>query len=129
MTRKLTNDEIKEWKNAVKEGFRQQATGISEKSSLKPNANRLMPKLDLHGMTLERAHKKFMEFVAIEFMEGSKKLLVITGKGTNNNGRIKKELPHWCEAQPLNEVILSCLPAETKHGGDGAFYIKLKTNL
>jgi len=60
MTRKLTDDEIKEWKNAVKEGFRQKALGISEEKNLKPAANKLMPKLDLHGMTLERAHKKFM---------------------------------------------------------------------
>jgi len=123
MTRKLTDDEIQEWKNAVKAGFRQQSANISEKTPLKPNTKSLMPKLDLHGMTLERAHKKFIEFVAISYMEGAQKILVVTGKG--NPGKIKYELPQWCEAAPLNEVIITCLPAEIKHGGEGAFYIKL----
>ena len=131
MTRKLTDDEIKTWQDAVKDGFRDLAHLKTEKQAAKPKvqANNIDAKLDLHGLTLERAHKKFIEFIYVCVMDDLRKLLVITGKGHSNKngaGKIREEFPKWCEADYLAPLISSCRPAELRHGGDGAFYVVLR---
>ncbi len=126
MTRKLTDDEIKTWQEAVKEGFRDLAHVKKEKLPEKPKVrtNLIDAKLDLHGLTLERAHKKFLEFIYIAAMDDMRKLLVITGKG--KPGKIREEFPKWCEADYLAPLISSCTNAEPRHGGAGAFYVNLR---
>jgi DNA-nicking Smr family endonuclease len=128
MTRKLTDDEIKTWQHAVKEGFRDFAPALKEKLQEKPKVQTgtFDARLDLHGLTLERAHKKFLEFVYFAIMDDLKKLLVITGKGSGNTGRIREELPKWCSADYLAPLISSCKQAELRHGGEGAFYVTLR---
>ena len=129
MTRKLTDEDIKLWQKAVKEGFRGQDSGFGAKESPNPSSRTLNPagiqaRLDLHGLTVERAHKKFLEFIYIAMMDDFRKLLVITGKG--QPGKIRAELPKWCEADYLAPLISSCKPADLKHGGEGAFYVTLR---
>jgi DNA-nicking Smr family endonuclease len=131
MTRKLTDEEIKLWQKAVKKGFRFQDLEGGEKKAPNVESRTLNPKridarIDLHGLTLEKAHKRFMEFIYAASMDNLKKLLVITGKGSGNTGKIRSELPLWCDADYLKPLITSCKPAEQKHGGDGAFYVTLK---
>lgn len=126
MTRKLTDEELKTWQEAVKEGFRDFSFELKEKGKEKHvvQTGAIDAKLDLHGLTLERAHKKFMEFIYFAVMDDLKKLLVITGKG--NPGKIRDEFPKWCSADYLLPLISSCKPAEFRHGGDGAFYVTLR---
>jgi DNA-nicking Smr family endonuclease len=128
MTRKLTDEEQELWRRAERDGFSVQRLALSEKKTpnAKPQTQNAKPqaKLDLHGLTLEKAHKKFLEFIYYAVMDDLKKLLVITGKG--NPGKIREEFPKWCDADYLKPYIASCKIAEPKLGGAGAFEIKLK---
>lgn len=127
MTRKLTDEEVKLWQRAVKEGFVEQLPILREKAKEPPKArqpNSIDAKLDLHGYTIERAHKEFITFIYMCVMEEKHKLLVITGKG--NPGKIREEFPKWCEADYLMPLISSCQVAAPMHGGAGAFYVTLR---
>ncbi len=80
-------------------------------------------KLDLHGMTTQKAHKSLISFIEKHVKLGSRRLLVITGKG---NGILRSELPNWLSVSDLCGWILAFDKAQAKHGGDGAYYILLK---
>src|SRR3954462_15957900 len=64
--------------------------------TFKPNKGRdtaLKIKLDSHGMTIQQAFNAVRMFVEEHSVEGSKYLVVITGK----SGKIAEEFPDWCK--------------------------------
>jgi|CXWL01.1.fsa_nt_gi DNA-nicking Smr family endonuclease len=79
--------------------------------------------LDLHGMTRENAHRALVAFIGQQMKLESRRLLVITGKGS---GILRSSLPDWLTAPNLSEAILAFDVAKQKHGGAGAYYILLK---
>jgi DNA-nicking Smr family endonuclease len=83
-------------------------------------------KIDLHGMTLEQAHRQFKKFMTDKVCAGARCLLIVTGKGAGGEGVIRKSLPLWCEDGALRPHILQKAPAKPKHGGAGATYILLR---
>ena len=97
---------------------------------------RLAPeaRLDLHGMTLERAHAALTGFVLDADARELRLLLVITGKGREpeaaawpqRNGMLRHSVPHWLAAPPLAGRILQVAPAHQRHGGGGAYYVYLR---
>ncbi len=80
-------------------------------------------KLDLHGMSLEKAHKTLLGFIKQHAKFGSRKLLIITGKGS---GALRSELPLWLETESLQKLVSSCKVAPIEQGGDCAFIVMLK---
>ncbi len=84
-------------------------------------------KLDLHGYTLQNAYNLFAEFIEYCHTEKLKNVLIITGKGTGTSGQtINYEFPHWCESNMIEPYIRSYKHAEAIHGGNGAFYVRLR---
>jgi len=91
-------------------------------------------RLDLHGLTLAQAHGALISFVRTQADHGARCVLVITGKGAQNQndfqqppkGRIKAELIHWLNAAPLRAFILAVTEAGPRQGGSGAVYVMLK---
>jgi DNA-nicking Smr family endonuclease len=92
-------------------------------------------RLDLHGMTSERAHSMLVGFVLDAHARGLRLLLVITGKGRpgdpgtvipERHGILRHSLPHWLAAPPLAGKVLQIAPAHQRHGGGGAFYVYLR---
>lgn len=92
-------------------------------------------RLDLHGMTTERAHSALIGFVLDGHARGLRLLLVITGKGRpgdpgtvipERHGILRHSLPHWLAAPPLAGKVLQTAPAHQRHGGGGAFYVYLR---
>jgi len=90
-------------------------------------------RLDLHGMTLERAHAALTAFVLDADARGLRLLLVITGKGREpggvwpqRHGMLRHSVPHWLVAPPLAGHILQVAPAHQRHGGGGAYYVYLR---
>jgi dsDNA-specific endonuclease/ATPase MutS2 len=84
-------------------------------------------KLDLHGLTETGAHNLLMEFVRQEIRRGSRKLLVITGKGSSGKtGVLKANMPRWLDVAPIDRYIGSIDEAPAVLGGEGAFLVKLK---
>lgn len=81
--------------------------------------------LDFHGMGLIEAYDAFLVFIQNAFIKQYTIVLVITGKGIDNQGRIKKSFYYWIEYMEIREMILSC---EQYGDNDGAFYINIKKN-
>ena len=99
-----------------------------------------VPKLDLHGFSLEESNKKVKKFIIESSNRGYKKLLVITGKGLRSksysNPYISEKLNVLRNSGPvfikddedLRNKISKVLEADIRDGGEGAIYIFLKNN-
>ncbi len=91
-------------------------------------------RIDLHGMTSERAHAALTSFILNAHADDLRLVLVITGKGRvddtglgpQRHGILRHSLPHWLAMPPLNLRILQVTPAHQRHGGGGAFYVYLR---
>jgi DNA-nicking Smr family endonuclease len=82
--------------------------------------------LDLHGLTIARAHGALSAFIKRAHAAGARLVVVITGKGPDGRGRIRAEAPHWLNAAELRPLILAVTQAHGSHGGAGALYVLLK---
>jgi len=80
-------------------------------------------RLDLHGMTAARAHKRLIQFIEMAADDGCRCALVITGKGL---GVLKGHVPSWLKQSPLSLHVLALAEARPKDGGSGAFYVLLR---
>jgi DNA-nicking Smr family endonuclease len=83
-------------------------------------------RLDLHGMTQERAHAALDRFVRQAWADGLRVLLIITGKGSGGEGVLRRSLPQWLAAGEHAPRVLRLETAQPKHGGGGAFYVLLR---
>lgn len=92
-------------------------------------------RIDLHGMTLDRAHSALARFVMGQHASGRRLLLVITGKGKRSedhgpipmrHGALRHQVPEWLRLQPLAGVVLQVTQAHPSHGGAGAYYVYLR---
>lgn len=111
--------------NMDKKSFKQMQRG-----KLKPDA-----RIDLHGMTLDRAHSKLNQFVMTSHASGKRLLLVITGKGKHRDdggpipvrfGVLRHQVPEWLRLPPLSSIVLQVSQAHISHGGGGAYYVYLR---
>ena len=94
--------------------------------------------LDLHGLTSVEAKTKAIEFTKINFNLGLRLLLIITGKGKMKindlnreglkTGVLRKSLKSWLYESDLRPYILGIISSHISHGGEGAFYVYLKSN-
>ena len=84
--------------------------------------------LDLHGLTVEKAHGAFNTAIQRAYAEGNRCILVITGKGLTKRGAgiIRRELPQWINAAENRDRILGFSAAQPQDGGEGAFYVLIK---
>jgi len=86
--------------------------------------------LDLHGMRQEAAHRALTGFIGSAQQHGYKLVLVITGKGgrfsKSEEGVLRQQLPRWLKETDLSRKVLSFSKASVAHGGDGAFYVRLR---
>lgn len=89
--------------------------------------------LDLHGMTQQQAFLRLSSHIEQASAAGQRCILVITGKGARQNagadagsGVLRRNLPDWLGNQALSGLVSGIAPAGRSHGGDGAFYVRLK---
>ncbi len=82
--------------------------------------------LDLHGMTQNEAFDALRNFLSGAIKNKKRNLLVITGKGKNNSGVLRKNFENWIRDIPESSAILALRPGAQKHGGAGAFYVVLR---
>jgi DNA-nicking Smr family endonuclease len=92
--------------------------------------------LDLHGMRQVEAHDALQRFVAARHRRGDRTVLVITGKGLKKvdgdatrileKGVLRAMLPLWLSTPNLAPLIAGWSPAAQGHGGEGAFYVRLR---
>lgn len=94
-------------------------------------------RLDLHGMTAERAHAALDRFLSGALRDQHRCVLVITGKGGKpvaddagymrpDRGVLRQAVPRWLRAGRFARDIVGIFEAHRRHGGAGALYIYLK---
>ena len=92
-------------------------------------------RLDLHGMTLDRAHPALIRFILDAQARGLRLVLVITGKGKNRDdhgpipvrhGVLRHQVPQWLGMPSLSQAVLQISQAHQKHGGGGAYYVYIR---
>ncbi len=105
------------------------------KGTLEPDA-----RIDLHGMTEERAHRALLHFLKNAQACGARLVLVITGKGAKQaasdapfdmeeerraRGVLKTSVPRWFAEPDFARLIADSRSSHRRHGG-GALYVYLR---
>ena len=122
---------------AIHDQVRQAPVEMDQKSFGKLKRGKLRPegKIDLHGMTLDRAHPILTSFVMNAHAQGKRLILVVTGKGKIRDeggpipvrhGVLRHQVPQWLQMQPMKSVVLQIAQAHVSHGGGGAYYVYLR---
>ncbi|MFN4175409.1 Smr/MutS family protein [Phenylobacterium sp.] len=83
-------------------------------------------RIDLHGMTQDRARAALERFLARSWDDGCRSVLVITGKGVQGDGVLRRAAPEWLAAPHLAHIVAGVSEAHRRHGGAGALYVALK---
>lgn len=88
-------------------------------------------RIDLHGMTLERAHRRLEKFLFDAQDDGVGLALVITGKGRGKGygeetGALRREVPMWLGEPRVRAVVIGFEEAAPAHGGSGALYVRIR---
>jgi DNA-nicking Smr family endonuclease len=83
-------------------------------------------RLDLHGLDQDRAHAVLEAFLRRAQDEGFRAVLVITGKGVQGDGILRRRVPEWLAAPHLVGLVAGISEASRRHGGAGALYVALK---
>lgn len=113
------------------------AVQMDKKTFGRMKRGKLVPeaRIDLHGMTLDRAHPALIRFILSSQASGVRLALVITGKGKlkpdsgpipARGGVLRHQVPQWLTMAPLSHVVLQVTQAHQSHGGGGAFYVYLR---
>jgi DNA-nicking Smr family endonuclease len=82
--------------------------------------------LDLHGHTLFSAKLLLNNFVSNCYEKNIRNVLIITGKGQNNKGALKEEVPKWLRDEFLNKFLVNFNVAPKFFGGEGALLVRIK---
>ena len=85
-------------------------------------------RIDLQGMTQERAHFALLRFVRAAHANDARLVLVITGKGARDGERgvLRRVVPHWLSLPELRASVLGFETAHVAHGGEGALYVRIR---
>ncbi|HUR43896.1 MAG TPA: Smr/MutS family protein [Aestuariivirga sp.] len=100
-------------------------------------------RLDLHGTGVEMARVHLLQFLRGAHGEGLRTVLVITGKGASpytrntlhgaelfhspeRGGLLRRLVPEWLHEAEFRALVSGFQPAHPKHGGGGAYYVKIR---
>jgi DNA-nicking Smr family endonuclease len=117
--------------------IRKSPVQMDSKAFTKLRRGKLSPegRIDLHGMTLDRAHPALTRFILNAHKSGKRLVLVITGKGKMRDeggpipvrhGVLRHQVPQWLAMPPLASAVLQVSQAHISHGGGGAYYVYLR---
>lgn len=122
---------------ALPERMAKQPVHMDKKAFGRLKRGKMVPeaKIDLHGMTQERAHPALIGFILRAHSDGKRLVLVVTGKGKSKpddgpipvrRGVLKHNVPQWLAMAPLRPLVLQVAEAHISHGGSGAYYVYLR---
>jgi len=83
-------------------------------------------RLDLHGLTQDAARAALLDFLHRAQGDGVRAVLVITGKGLQGDGVLRRRAPEWLAEPGLRSLVAGVSRADRRHGGEGALYVALK---
>lgn len=84
--------------------------------------------IDLHNLTQDQAHGRLLSFLQQAHQRRCRHVLVVTGKGrsANSEGILRRMLPHWFATPPFSHLVSGFRHAARDHGGEGAWYVRLR---
>ena len=90
--------------------------------------------IDLHGLHQNEARSALYRFIEARMAQGDRILLIITGKGIKKigfgqleqRGVLRHMLPLWLKEPALAPFIAGFETSARQHGGEGAYYVRLK---
>ena len=94
---------------------------LFKKGKIKPDGI-----IDLHGYTLKVGKIKLENYILKSYENNLRNIIIITGKGSNNMGALKKEVPIWLENQNIKKFLISFETAPNNFGGSGALLVRIK---
>ena len=138
---KIINEELPNIVSSKNSDEKAEFTGIHRRLEQKMSRGQIKidSTLDLHGMNQEEAKDATINFVRMAKKNNLNIVLIITGKGiskANKNdgyrtrfarGILNQNLPNWLKLPEIRNDINGYRYANLKHGGEGAYYILLKT--
>ena len=120
-------------------------TGLDRRTSQKLTRGLVTyeAKLDLHGTTAEKARGQLQSFLVEASARGNRLVLVVTGKGASpyarhtlhgdshyhvpeRQGRLRRLVADWFHEPEFRHLVTGFQPAHPRHGGGGAFYVRLR---
>lgn len=122
-----------------------QLTGLDRRTTQKLMRGQVQyeAKLDLHGLGIGEARMQLANFLAAARSRGNRLVLVVTGKGASpfsrhtlhgdshyhvpeRQGRLRRLVSDWLHESEFRRHVSGFQPAHPKHGGGGAYYIRLR---
>lgn len=105
--------------------------GRRERSQLSRGRKEIDARLDLHGMTQERAHRALATFLQRASYDGMSFVLIITGKGRTGSleserGILRRQVPIWLGLPEFRALVVGFEEAHIGHGGAGALYVRVR---
>jgi DNA-nicking Smr family endonuclease len=105
--------------------------GRRERLHLSRGRKEIEGRLDLHGMTLSRAHRALHSFLQRASHDGLTFVLVITGKGRavgpeSERGVLRRQVPEWLGLPEFRNLVVGFEQAHIGHGGEGALYVRVR---
>jgi DNA-nicking Smr family endonuclease len=92
--------------------------------------------IDLHGLRQDEARAALRRFIQARAGRGERTILVITGKGIKTGddymaamterGVLRTMLPIWLSEPSLSPLVSGWTVAARGHGGEGAWYVRLR---
>lgn len=86
----------------------------------------LAGRFDLHGHTQLSAEAALPDFLFRKQAEGARCVLVITGKGKDGEGVLRRNFLRWLEMPAARTLVTGYSEAHPRHGGSGAWYVFLR---
>ena len=139
--KKIINEELPNIVSSKYSDEKAEFTGIHRRLEQKMSRGQIKidSTLDLHGMNQEEAKDATINFVRMAKKNNLNIVLIITGKGVSKDntndgyrtrfsrGVLNQNLPNWLKLPQIRNDINGYRYANLKHGGEGAYYILLKT--
>ena len=82
--------------------------------------------VDLHGKSEVQAYEIIKNFIKNSYLNELKSIIIITGKGTNSQGKLKLKTPLWLKNKELSKFLVGFENMPNNKGGEGALFVKLK---
>ena len=83
-------------------------------------------RIDLHGMTQDRARFALLDFLQMAQRADYRIVLVITGKGNEGLGVLRRNVPEWLRLPAFVSLVNGFQQSHTSHGGEGALYVRIR---
>ena len=98
------------------------------KKQIKSNRLNFDAIIDLHGKTETQAYELIKNFIKDCYFNNFKNIIIVTGKGPNNKGKLKLKTPLWLKTEILSKYLVGFETMPHNKGGEGALFVQLKNN-